>query len=213
MTTNREYTQQYTSFSGVDIKAVIDGNVAGTMQAISFAVQREKAPIYVMGNVDPLSFSRGKRGIAGTLISLLMDETFVEQQFSEKTKAFIQDVDEIVPGTDQSAAATQAVTTPTSAPTITQPADLNAIGTAWKSGKANYVDQLQPFDIAIIACNEYGVASAMKIFGVEILNEGSGFSIDDIVIESQMTYVCRIIAPWRHLGNWTMGDSATAPGV
>ena len=27
--------------------------------------------------------------------------------------------------------------------------------------------------------------------------EGSGFSIDDIVIENQMTYVCRTILPWR----------------
>ena len=37
----------------------------------------------------------------------------------------------------------------------------------------------------------------MRLYGCEILNEGSGFSIDDIVIENQMTYVCRTILPWR----------------
>ena len=42
----------------------------------------------------------------------------------------------------------------------------------------------------------------MRIYGIEILNEGSGFSIDDIVIENQMTYVARTIWPWQKLGGW-----------
>lgn len=33
----------------------------------------------------------------------------------------------------------------------------------------------------------------MKIFGVEILNEGSGVSIDDAVQEMQATFVARYI--------------------
>ena len=44
-----------------------------------------------------------------------------------------------------------------------------------------------PFDVVIVAANEYGQAATMRIYGIEILNEGSGFSIDDIVIENQMT--------------------------
>ena len=61
----------------------------------------------------------------------------------------------------------------------------------------HYVDQILPFDIAIVAANEYGQTAQMRLYGCEILNEGSGFSIDDIVIENQMTYVCRTILPWR----------------
>ena len=44
----------------------------------------------------------------------------------------------------------------------------------------------------------------MRIYGCEILNEGSGFSIDDIVIENQMTYVCRTLLPWQRMGEWNM---------
>ncbi len=36
----------------------------------------------------------------------------------------------------------------------------------------------------------------MRILGLEILNEGSGVSIDDMVLEQQMTYVARQIFPW-----------------
>ena len=35
----------------------------------------------------------------------------------------------------------------------------------------------------------------MKIFGVEILNEGSGVSIDDAVTEMQATFVARLQRP------------------
>ena len=41
-----------------------------------------------------------------------------------------------------------------------------------------------------------GAASTMKIFGVEILNEGSGVSIDDVVTEMQATFVARYVEPW-----------------
>ena len=47
MATSLELSRTYTSFSGVDIRAVIDGETVGQLQAISYAVQREKAPIYL----------------------------------------------------------------------------------------------------------------------------------------------------------------------
>ncbi len=37
----------------------------------------------------------------------------------------------------------------------------------------------------------------MKITGVEILNEGSGVSIDDTVTEMQCSFVARFIQPWQ----------------
>src|SRR6266705_6042110 len=42
-----------------------------------------------------------------------------------------------------------------------------------------YSDQIIPFDITLAGTNELGAAATMKIFGVEILDEGSGISIDD----------------------------------
>lgn len=46
-----------------------------------------------------------------------------------------------------------------------------------------YSDQILPFDITLAGASELGAATAMKIYGVEILNEGSGVSIDDAVTE------------------------------
>ena len=51
----------------------------------------------------------------------------------------------------------------------------------------NYVDQMPPFDIVLSAQNELGLRMGMQIFGVELLNQGSGVSVDDVVIEAQIS--------------------------
>ena len=76
-----EYTRSYNSFSGVDIKATFGGKVIGELQGVSYSVTREKAPIYTMGSADPRSFSRGKRGIAGTLIFTIFDRSALLETF------------------------------------------------------------------------------------------------------------------------------------
>ena len=210
-TTSLELSRAYASFSGVDIRVVIEGASIGTLQAISYAIQREKAPIYVMGKVDPLSFSRGKRGIAGTLITLMLDRHLLSQVAFEDMK-FIADNDEIWPSVDNLRNAT-----PSSGPAGAGGlADLNApqpqlntgdLSTAYSQQSPWYVDQIPPFDAVIVAANEYGNAAQMRIYGIEILNEGSGFSIDDIVIENQMTYVARTILPWQPMGYWKSNGS------
>ncbi len=95
MSSSLDLTKTYTSYSGVDIKVVVNGIQIGSMQAISYAIQREKAPIYVMGKVDPISFSRGKRGIAGTMISILLDKHFLHSEAFAGSTAVL-DADEFV---------------------------------------------------------------------------------------------------------------------
>lgn len=203
--TSLELSRTYTSFSGVDIRAVIGGEPIGQLQAISYAVQREKAPIYVMGSVDPLSFSRGKRGIAGTIITLMLDQhVLFGEPFSDMR--VVLDKDEIYPS----------LNTATDADNVTDldldsldpgfAFDATNVSDGYQANQAAYVDQLPPFDVVIVAANEYGQAAQMRIYGVEILNEGSGFSIDDMVIENQMTYVCRTILPWQKMGSWDVGS-------
>jgi len=197
-TTSLELSKKFASFSGVDIRVVIEGQTLGSLQAISYAVQREKAPIYVMGRVDPLSFSRGKRGVAGTIITLMLDEHILLQSPFKDIK-FVADNDEIyaIDGNVQSAGSTADLEELGNVDfTAGDLSDNYTIAAAW------YVDQIPPFDAVVVAANEYGNAATMRIYGIEILNEGSGFSIDDIVIENQMTYVCRTILPWRKLGSW-----------
>jgi hypothetical protein len=58
-----------------------------------------------------------------------------------------------------------------------------------------YSDQIMPFDVTLAGANEYGAMCAAKIFGIEILNEGTGVSIDDAVTEMQATFVARAVEP------------------
>nr|DAM44854.1 MAG TPA: Protein of unknown function (DUF2597) [Bacteriophage sp.] len=57
--TAQEYANTYTTFGGADITATFNGKVIGELQAISYSIQREKAPVYTLGSAEPRSFSRG----------------------------------------------------------------------------------------------------------------------------------------------------------
>jgi hypothetical protein len=47
-------------------------------------------------------------------------------------------------------------------------------------------------------------AASAKLFGVEIINEGFGTSIDDTVIEQQATFVAQTISPLQAVGSSTL---------
>lgn len=188
----QEITQTYTSMSGCDIEAFIESTLLGNIQGVSFSITREKAPVYVMGAVDPVSFSRGKRGIAGSLIFTNFDR---EALFDVKNSETLD---------------LQYYKKPFDIAAGGRSFDLFKTNAASKSIEgerttANYSDQLPPFSVILSGNNEYGTNMWMAILGVELLNEGSGLSIDDIVNETQMTFVARTIVPWRPKtteGNW-----------
>ena len=69
------FTRTYNSFSGVDMLVAFNNKIIGELQGISYTVQREKAPVYTMGSADPRSFSRGKRGIAGSMVFMVFDRS------------------------------------------------------------------------------------------------------------------------------------------
>ena len=59
--------------------------------------------------------------------------------------------------------------------------------------KPKYADEVLPFDITISLANEYGNKAVTVIYGVEILNEGIGFSIDAPTSERAYTFVARSV--------------------
>jgi hypothetical protein len=67
------------------------------LQAISYSITREKAPIYTMGSSDPRAYSRNKRGIAGSLIWINFDRHALLSLFHKALGKFVADVDEIRP--------------------------------------------------------------------------------------------------------------------
>src|SRR6185437_2991311 len=75
-----------------------------------------------------------------------------------------------------------------------------------------YSDQALPFEITVAMANEYGSAASAKLFGVEILNEGWGMSIDDSVNEMQATFVACISLGWSSIF-YLSRSSAGLPGA
>lgn len=186
----------FNSFSGVDITPVFQGKAIGSIQAISYSINREKAAIYTMGKASPRAFARGKRAIAGSLIFILFDKNPILDHF--QTAKFSADKNEGLFADANTAGGVNAQ----------KLANTNESGTAGNQDFYNqqikgawYVDQIPPFDVVIAAANEYGARSYMKIVGVELLNENSGFSIDDIVVEQQYTYIATDIESWRADGD------------
>jgi hypothetical protein len=181
------YQETYTTFAGADIVATFDEIPVGSLTGITWSVTREKAPIYTMGSPNPRSFSRGKRGIAGSLMFTTFDRPALyslllahkdDEEWGVWTRAH-----NIVPGADATLLKASAI------------AAVDNTVTEVRKAFPYYADQIPPFDVTITFANEAGQAAVRSIYGVELLNEGSGASMDDIVIEETMTYVARELGP------------------
>ena len=77
-----------------------------------------------------------------------------------------------------------------------------------------YADEIPPFDITISFANEYGQMARVVLYAVEILNEGSGFSIDNVTSEKACTFVARRVDYLHKVDRNGTSDSAssTDPG-
>lgn len=202
--TSEVYRRAYNSLSGVDMAVYMDGVQIADVQGLSYTVTREKAPIYTMGSADPRSFSRGKRGIAGSMIFIIHDRSpllsslrranrylandyEVDLRAQEKLLSIDQEAVFGV-GAEPTTVGTSNAADPRLTPTIT--AD-KAIATP------KYHDQIMPFDIVIGAANEYGHIAKMEILNAEIMNCGSGVSIDDINTDESCTWVATSMLTWH----------------
>lgn len=234
------YINTFTSFSGADLVVSIGPKVVGELQSISWAIQREKAPVYTLGSPDARSFSRGKRGIAGALVFATFDRDallyvikLIWQQispvamFSAAGNITTRGSEDFKNALDMAAwnkkgsAKNQSGFGFAAKNGADNTIETNtALGSAnsWDSSaskwvdatkKVNvpngfgvmrgqniiYADQVPPFDITLTFANEYGQAAFQKIYDVDVLNEGSGVSVDTVVMERQMSFIARRISP------------------
>jgi hypothetical protein len=201
-----EIARSYNSFAGADYRACIGQFQFAELQAVSYSVTREKAPIYTMGSPDPRAFARNKRGIAGTLIWINFDRHALLYLFYMARGKFVAQADEIRPqyldpDFVTGSAIFQAGITRDVGPTLganisaTDAEMMYPVGGLAELATPWYSDQILPFDITLAATNEYGAMAGARILAVEILNEGTGVSIDDTVTETQATFVARAIEP------------------
>ena len=187
--TNSEYSKTYQSFSGADIKATFGNVVIGELASITVSVTREKAPVFTMGDPNPRSFSRGKRGIAGSLTFTVFDRDALSQIKANSTV-----YRQVFNSTGFRGAEGQVL----SSPNEDSQFSMEDNRSAWNTKSTPiYSDEIPPFDITIAMMNEYGQSSDMRIYGVEILNEGMGMSVDDITTEKSCTFVARALDDMR----------------
>lgn len=72
-----------------------------------------------------------------------------------------------------------------------------------------YADELLPFDITITFANEYGNKASTVLYGVELLNEGTGYSIDAPTSERAYTFVCRSVETMKAIDDTYKGFIST----
>ncbi|MDA7496127.1 hypothetical protein N8457_00395 [bacterium] len=198
-------TQTYNSFSGVDMIVTFGNATVGEVQGVSYTVTREKAPLYTMGSANPRSFSRGKRGIAGSLIFLVFDRSAlldVSRQDSTGESDVILKKDSLTRAQMGSRARSEQgnlfdATNGTTVGTLATDGKAVRDFLGLESAKPSYHDQLPPFDVTISAANEYGHVCRMVVKNVEIMNAGSGMSIDDITTDESCTFVATEVIPWH----------------
>jgi hypothetical protein len=210
----------YNSFSGIDIHAMFGNYEFGELQMVSYKIDRERAPVYVMGSPELRTIARGKRIISGGCVFVVFqkdglleamstnknDYPYISVQenanydaqgkFKAPAGGSINAFNGAQQGTNYSAAKTTAN-------------DLNI------QTKPRYNDQLMPFDIVLYGANEYGQASKMSILQVEIMSEAGGMSIDDLVIEKQMSFIARALTSWELVQGRSAGrfSAETTPGI
>ena len=174
-----QFTKTYTTFSGVDITALFDNMMIMTMQGIAISITREKVPIYVFGRSRPVSISRGKRGIAGTLQFVLFDRDALNTLMIDEDHQYYAHADEVNWLTNTFNPANyqlDAMNTFTGGNAIDATGVLKGGTNQWASGKDNtdgttsavgrsirtipqYMDQIWPFDVTLMAQNEYGLGA------------------------------------------------------
>lgn len=214
---SEQYTKTYTTFGGSDITATFNGKVIGELQAITYSITREKVPVYTMGSAEPRSFSRGKRGIAGNLVFVTFNRDALLEELSDGPEIQKYQANEFQRVNGESG--------PMQFTSIEEwdahmsnlaGGGANSNGTTGKTPadlvnkyKARYADELLPFDITITFANEYGNMASTVLYGVELLNEGTGYSIDAPTSERAYTFVCRSVETMKKLDDTYKGFIST----
>ena len=154
-----------------------------------------------MGSAEPRSFSRGKRGIAGNLVFISFNRDALLAELGDKSISKYKANDAAWLADQQAAQFISIEQWDAYMSNLANPNGANGeagiIGNTSNlvtdEAKPKYADEILPFDITISLANEYGNKAVTVIYGVEILNEGIGFSVDAPTSERAYTFVARSV--------------------
>lgn len=185
-----------TVFSGADVAVIFGEEYIGECISFTLGVNREAGPLYVMGRKSPIAIPKGKRGIGGSFVlaqlgydALLeyVDSVIKDQK---KRNIWIRKDEEVLQmqGATYDRAKSPEISSAGSVPNISGSVNV-AQSDLWVETKPFYVDQLPPFNITIIGLNEQGEKMGFRVYGVTILNNGVGISVDELNMEQKYTFV------------------------
>ncbi len=222
---------EYNSLSGTEIHAVFDTVKFGDLHMVKYATQRDVANIHVMGRVDSVGTGKGKRQTSGACVFTVFDKDRLLEAINKNPskQIFLTDHELLNYGdstTDPERgvllrnAFNNARRFNTINPDIvngqlstfqnsTSIFDVNSYG---DYSKIQLADQIPPFDITLVGISEVSpeTASRMVIHGVQFTSDSGGTSIDDLVLERQLTFIARRVSPWKRLSDLTVQDGKIA---
>lgn len=220
----------YSSISGSDIHASFGNLKFAELQMIRYSISREKGHIYTTGSPNPRATARGKRSISGACVFTMIEKDNLVKAMATANSTHENNIflshdekatyanygNSLAPTAgDDTARLQNAIraggTISTSgligggqfSPFVSQ--NIFTASNFGAPSAAYLADQLLPFDITIVGIPEYGYSQAKRliIHGVEFQNEASGTSIDDLVIEKQMSFIALGVSDWLPLEDLT----------
>lgn len=216
----------YTSKSGVEIQAVFGNKKFGDLHMIKYATQRDTANVHVMGHVDPVSVAKGKRATTGACVFAIFEKDRLLEAMAKDHKVFLTNHelanygtlnqrDKFSNASTRSKASRAGGTVRVDGTISTSSVDNMGYSVFAKSNFGQEVapmliDQIPPFDITLVGVSEStGDASRMVVHGVQFNSDQGGSSVDDLILERQVTFLARRISPWTQLTDLEGGTSVT----
>lgn len=194
------YIEKFTSVSGSDITGIFGHVEFINLQGVNVSINREIHPIYVMGRTDAITFVRGKRGVAGSFITVCSDRGSLYDIANTYGVYAAKNGDSHIPGRNQIGDLAQ-----NAGNILSESARLG-----YRLATPQYYDQLPPFDITLVGRSDSLSATISRIGGVFIVSMGTGMSVDDNSIEQQMTFVAMYYEDWRPVGRRNVSDLGRA---
>lgn len=216
----------YTSKSGVEIQAVFGNKKFGDLHMIKYATQRDTANVHVMGHVDPVSVAKGKRATTGACVFAIFEKDRLLEAMAKDHKVFLTNHELANYGTlnqrDKFSNSSTRSKANRAGGTVRVDGTISASSVDNMGysvfAKSNFgqevapmlIDQIPPFDITLVGVSEStGDASRMVVHGVQFNSDQGGSSVDDLILERQVTFLARRISPWTQLTDLEGGTSVT----
>ena len=211
----------YISKSGTEIQAVFNGVKFGDLHMIKYAVQRDVANVHVMGTVDAVSVAKGKRSTTGACVFAAFEKDRLLEAVQDK-KVFLTSHELVNYGNAENKGgvnntlntkanvAIQSGGTLRPSTAFEDSADTSVFIKNFGDNTApTLIDQIPPFDIVLVGISEAsGHASRMVIHGVQFNSDQGGSSVDDLLLERQVTFIAKRISPWTSLATLANGSSS-----